>query len=103
MSTVRVMTRSAPARVPALPQMNHVAGDEARLLADEVRDDGGNLVRLGDMEVFAALRNESAYLGGDPAGVSDRRVHDVRGDAVIGELARRGHRVVLLRRLGRAV
>ena len=36
-------------------------------------------------------------------GVGDRRVHDVGRDAVRGELAGRRHRVVLQRRLGRAV
>ena len=47
--------------------------------------------------------DEGAHLVGDPAGVGDRRVHDVGRDAERGELARRRHRVVLQGRLRRAV
>jgi hypothetical protein len=72
-------------------------GDEAD--GDHARD----VIGAGDVnEVGAVLYVPSDFIG-HPTGVGHRRVNHIRRDAQRGELERGGHRVVLQRRLGRAV
>jgi hypothetical protein len=62
----------------------------------------GHLGGLRDVDVVVAGGHEGADLVGDPPGVGDRWVHDVGSDAVVRQLDRRAHRVVLEGRLRRA-
>ncbi len=83
--------------------MNDVRRDQARLLGDQPRDDLGDLFWLCDVDEIGAVRHLSPHGAGDPSRVRHGRIDDVRGDAVVGELKCRRHRVVLQGRLGGAV
>jgi MFS family permease len=67
-----------------LPQVDDVPADEATGVGAEELDHLGDVVGRGDVATPAG--DSLADLVGDPAGVGDRWVHDVGGDAEAREL-----------------
>ncbi len=77
---------------------DHVhVGHETGGIGAQVRDHLGHFLGLRDAS------DGCPHVVGHPAGVGDRRVHDVGGDAELGELRGGGERVALERPLRRAV
>jgi len=87
----------------ASAEVHHVCCDEPGAGGNKSDNHLGDFVRGGDMDVPRTVVNESAHLVGDPAGVGDGRVDDVRGDAVAGEFERSAQSEVFLRGFSRSV
>jgi hypothetical protein len=60
--------------------MQPVSGNQARVVGDQKCNDRGDIFRTGDVDEIRAFCHMATHILGDPSGIGDRRVHNIRGE-----------------------